>query len=358
MKLTLFKALAGLITAGLSSPAAVSISAPANGAVLISPVQVNATNSGRSASITVYVNGVLVTQESHTNSIEASVDLDPGSYTIKVIAQNGYRTSTVDTSNITVVDAGSGAPTPPPVTPPSSPGISVATQIAQDMQGKNEGSPHGVPLSYDWAVGPVVVMGNNPNGWQAITSWGALYEAEEGNPATNTRVNIRNMQTYLLQKSSGKWLLLQNTSHPDGAAYLEDFSGDTNKNADVRTEADGTISATAGGGYNFHFYPVNRASIDPNDIGGIVVVVQARLILADSSKPDDRNIARYLLGSGADYYPGLTGGWPGNADFNPGVALGKMKYVQSNWRSFAMTTVTESQLQNNPPPIDFTGIAP
>lgn len=347
-KLSLLTAVTTLLGAGIPSSSAVLISAPLNGAAVASPVQVNAATTGRPASISVYMNGVLVNRENNTSSIEVSVNLDPGSYTVKVVAQNGYRSS-VATSNITVVDSGS---------PPPSTSLSVAAQIVQDMQGKNEDNPHGVPLSYDWAVGPVVVMGNNPNGWQAITSWGSLYEAAEGNPATNTRVNIRNMRTYLLQKSSGKWLLLQNTSQPDGAAYLESFSGDTNKPGDVRKEADGTISAKAGGGYNFHFYPTDRASINPRDIGGIVVVVEARLIVADPSKSDDRNIARYLLGSGADYYPGLTGGWPGNADYNPGVALGKMKYVQSEWRSFAMTTMTQSQLENNPPPINFSGIAP
>jgi hypothetical protein len=304
------------------------------------------------------MNGVLVTQQKWTDSIEASVDLDPGTYTVKAVAQNGYHTSTTS-SRITVVDAGTKPPSSPPDesdAPPS--GSSVALQIAHDMEGNNEGHPHGVPLSYDWAVAPVLVMGNNPNGWKAITSWGGLYEAAEGNPASNTRVNIRNMQTYVLQKSSGRWLLLQNTNQPDGAAYLENFSGDVSKPANVRREADGTISATAGGGYNFHFYPSDRASINPNDIGGVVVVIQARLIVANPSKPDDSNIARYLLGAGADYYPGLTGSWPGNADFNPGVGLGKMKYVRPEWRSFAMTTMTQSQLQNNPPPINLNGIAP
>jgi hypothetical protein len=224
------------------------------------------------------------------------------------------------------------------------------------MQGRNEGYPHGVPLSYDWANGPTVTMGNNSNGWRAITAWGVVYEAAEGNPATNTRVNIRNMRTLFLQKSSGKWLLLQNTSTPDGAAYREDFSGDVSKPADIRHEPDGTISVTAGGGYNFHFYPSDRASINPNDIGGIVVVLEARLIIANSAKKDDRNIAKYLCGAGADYYPALTGGWPGNTDFNPGVATGKMKYVQSGWRSFAMTTMTQTQLSSNPPPINLSGI--
>ena len=241
--------------------------------------------------------------------------------------------------------------------PPSST-LSVAKQIAQDMRGENEGHPHGVPLNYDWAIRPVMSMGNDPTGWKAITAWGSVYEAAEGNPATNTRVNIRNMRTYLLQKSTGKWLLLQNTSKPDGAAYLETFAGNASKPADVRQEPDGTISVRVGAGYNFHFYPHDRASIDPEDLEGIVVVVEARLIVADTSKPDDRKSARYLLDSGADYYPALTGGWPGTADYNPGVALGKLKYVRSEWRSFCMTTLTQSQLERHSPPIDFSGIAP
>jgi hypothetical protein len=234
----------------------------------------------------------------------------------------------------------------------------VADQIAADMQGQNEGLPHGVPSSYDWATGPVISMGNNSQGWQAITSWGALYESAEGNPASNTRVNIRNMRTYFLQKSTGRWLLLQNTSHPNGEAYVEDYAGDAHKPADVRTEPDGTISATAGGGYNFHFYPADRASINPWDIGGIVTIFEARLIVGDRNRPDDRSSARYLMSSGADYYPALTGGWPGSADFNPGVAGGKMKYVKTEWRSFAMTTISRSTLESNPPPVDLSGVLP
>jgi hypothetical protein len=234
----------------------------------------------------------------------------------------------------------------------------VAAQIAGDMQGGNEGYPHGVPRGYDFANGPVMEMGNNSDGWRAITAWGVLYEAAEGNPASNTRVNIRNMQTYFLQRSTGKWLLLQSTNTPVGGAYVEDFAGDANKQADIRQESDGTISATAGGGFNFHFYPQDRASINPDDIGGIVVVLQARLIVADSRKADDRGSARYLCSAGADYYPALTGGWPGNSSANPGVAIGKMKYVQSSWRSFAMTTLTQAELASNPPPVNLNGILP
>ena len=222
------------------------------------------------------------------------------------------------------------------------------------MQGNNEGYPHGVPLSYDWANGPVIDMGNNANGQQAITSWGVVYVASQGNPATNTRVNIRNMRLFFLQKATGKWLLLQNTSTPEGEAYPEDFQGNSVA-GDVRTESDGTISVTAGNGYNFHFYPSNRAAINPKDIGGVVALFEARLIVANSAKADDRSIAQYLCSAGADYYPSVTG--PGIQN-NPSVANGKLKYVQSAWRSFAMTTMTQSALESNPPPVDLTGILP
>jgi hypothetical protein len=45
-------------------------------------------------------------------------------------------------------------------------------------------------------------------------------------------------------------------------------------------------------------------------------------------------------------------------DDNPSVGNGKLKYVRNSWRSFAMTTLTQSQLEQNPPPIDLTGILP
>ncbi len=124
------------------------------------------------------------------------------------------------------------------------------------------------------------------------------------------------------------WLLLQDTDYPDGAAYLEDFSGDISKPGDVRKEPDGSISVKAGGGYNFHFYPSDRATINPNDIGGILIILEARLIVDNSALPDDRSSAKYLCGAGADYYPSLTGGWPGNLSYNPGVGIGKMKLVR------------------------------
>jgi chitodextrinase len=87
----------------------------------------------------------------------------------------------------------------------------------------------------------------------------------------------------------------------------------------------------------------------------MVALFQARLIVGDPTKPDDRGIAHYLAGAGADYYPALTGSWNGTTTYNPGAGIGKLKYVQSYWRLYTMSTLTESQLRGNPPPISSLG---
>jgi len=330
-------------------------------------VALSATTSGATPnSILVYDNGSLILRKYGVSSVTTSLTLTPGAHAITVQATENRSGRVSATTNVIVADQGSVTNDPPPVdngggSSGSGSGAgseNVATQISDDMSGANEGHPHGVPLSYDWANGPATEEGNNSEGQQAMTAWGVVYVGSQGNPASNTRVNIRNVQTWFLSKSKGTWTMLQNTSNPDGEAYVEDFSGDSNKSADVRREGDGTISVTAGGGYNFHFYPSPRASINGNDIGGIVTIFQARLILGNASGADDRSTANYLAGAGGDYYPSLTGSWPGNTSYNPGIAIGKEKYVKTYWRSFAMSTVPASQLAQNPPPIDLTGIEP
>jgi hypothetical protein len=342
------------LLAALNLRAGVVITSPPPGATVASPVPLIATISGSSqpSAILVYDNNSMIQQLQGAASIKESLTLTAGVHTLTVYATYSRRGSSSAKTQITV----STVPISPTTLSAS------AAEISADMAGLNEGNPHGVPLSYDWANGPVIEMGNNANGWQALTAWGVVYEAAQGNPAVNTRVNIRDVQTFFLQKSTGNWLLLQNTSQPAGAAYLEDFANDTSISGNVRTEPDGTISVAAGCpqncGYNYHFYPADRASINPNDIGGILTIFQARLIVDNPALPDDRSIAQYLAGSGADYYPALTGGWPGTLTYNPGAGIGKEKYVQTEWRFYSMTTLSAAQLTANPPPVVLTNIAP
>ncbi|HEY3418252.1 MAG TPA: hypothetical protein VGM23_15350, partial [Armatimonadota bacterium] len=104
----------------------------------------------------------------------------------------------------------------------------VAT-IIEDMTLKHEGNPHGVPAAWDWARRPVIHLGNNPGRFSAMIAWGQVYEADCGNPATNTRVQLRNIRTYCLSRRSGRWLTLQSSPLVEGEAYREDYAGDVSK---------------------------------------------------------------------------------------------------------------------------------
>lgn len=335
--------------AGANLRAAVEISSPVNGATLVSPVALSATTSRAvPTEFQVYDNGSLILQQSGVSSITSSLTLTAGAHTITV-ETIGRRTSSGSASvAITVSTPVSSGP------PAGSP--TVAAQISNDMAGQNEGFPQGVPSSYDWYSGPVVTQGNTPGGQQAIEGWGVVYVASQGSSATNTWVNIANMQTWVLSASKGTWSEVQLTSDPDGAAYPDNFQGNSIPGT-TRIEPDGTLSVLVvnNSGYNFHFYPDSRGSINPSDIGGIVTVLEARLVVGNPALPDDRANANYLVGGGADYYPSVSG--PGIQN-NPGIANGKMKYVKNAWRSFAMTTMSASALANNPPPINLTGINP
>lgn len=246
--------------------------------------------------------------------------------------------------------AGSGG-TPPPG---GGTATDLASQIYGDMTGLNEAHPHGVPSGYDFYSGPVITQGNNPGSNNAILAWGDVYEDAAGNPATNTRVRIRNLRLSWMRKSNGAWTDISiPLSTSDAGAYPEDFSGGESP-ADVRSEGTGTISLKPAGVVDHFFGPFPRISIDRNDFGGVVVVAEAQLILDDPMGTDDRASAKYLLGTGADYYPSTNGSGIAN---NPGVAGGKFKYVTTTWRSFSMTTLTLAQLSANPPHITLTGIS-
>jgi len=220
--------------------------------------------------------------------------------------------------------------------------------IVSDMQGQHEGKMRGVPTSYDWSQGPRVKLGNNPGQLQALIGWGIVNEAAEGNPAANTRVELGEVHTYLLQKSNNRWLALQ-SSIPVGAAYREDFAGGINIPADIRQEPQGTISVKAGNGYNFHFWSRSRVGIDPNDVAGVFTTFRARLILDTPSQPDDRNVARYLALAGADYWSNVC---PSDSERNADAGIGKAKYVTKEWRYFNMTTASPEVLRRNPPPLE------
>ncbi|MGL4608079.1 MAG: carbohydrate-binding domain-containing protein [Trueperaceae bacterium] len=241
--------------------------------------------------------------------------------------------------------------------PDDSTKINSVQTIIDDVTLPHDAKPLGVPEDYSWAQGPVIDEGKDYSSFKAFTAWGQLYEPTTGNPAVNTRVQLKNIKTYFLSKSDNTWYLLQSTADVDGAAYVEDFSNDESIPADIRTESEG-VSVTAGDGYNFHFWPSNgRAEIDPNNIAGWFTTVQARLIVDDQNLPDDRAQAKFIMGMAGDYWISLDASWESDWSANSGIGVGRFKYLTADWQAFNFATffqgdLDEEKLRQNPPPLE------
>jgi hypothetical protein len=232
----------------------------------------------------------------------------------------------------------------------------VASLLAHDMVGKHAGLMHGVPLTYNWAKHPRVGIGNHPakHGFHAVSAWGQIYEDADGSPAQNVRVACRDISLWILSRRTGKWRQANASRRVNGANYREDFAGNESRPANLREEPGGAVSATLGGGYNFHLYSIRgRAKIDPADVAGVVSVFNARVIMDDPNGPDERHLARYLASAGADYWSDQTvGAGEGTvAD----VGIGKARYLTADWLTLSMATLPIRKLERSWPPVCLRG---
>ena len=230
----------------------------------------------------------------------------------------------------------------------------VPTLLAKDMTGRNAGLMHGVPLSYDWAERPRVGAGNRLDGYHAVSAWGQVYESAEGSPATNVRVACRDIALWICSRRTGHWRKANASRAVNGANYVEDFVGNASVPAPLRTEPDGSVSSTLGGGYNFHLYATrSRAAIDPGDVAGIVALYSVRLILDDPSGPDERASARYLASAGADCWRDASVGAAEGTVRD--VGHGKARWVRSEWTTVTMSTLGRRRLERSAPPVCLRG---
>lgn len=256
---------------------------------------------------------------------------------------------------------------------------SVDTMIS-DMSKLNDLTLKGVDLKYGFARGPgIVVLGNDPRGtntpdwykqsypwmnngtyWNFLLPWFVQFEGE-GNTATNTRIQMRNMKVFIKTRSTGAWYKVNKSESvgailcPQGSNYFH-----CPQSGVVRTESSGGVSSLPIGGLNLHGWWGSREGINGPDIAAVVITLQARLAVNSASAVDDRSKAKYLIQVGADYYP-----TDGSAEtVLPSVGVSRAKLLSSDWQAFTMATMSDVGLQEpgggissaemraNPPPLD------
>jgi hypothetical protein len=226
-------------------------------------------------------------------------------------------------------------------------------KVVGDISLPGEGHPLGVPSSYSFYNHAELDNPLPPPGMAAATAWGVIFEAAEGSPAVNTRVEVRNEQLHLWSKSRGAWVVYQATAAPAGSDFYDPDAGayaNRSYAANLRREADGGISVKMDHGTWFHFWP-NRVAIPASDVGGLFTTFEARLIKDNPSGPDDTASARYVAAAGADWWANLTAPWPANRQ----VLYGRFGYVTASWRSFNGASWSPAQIVLHPPNLHLMG---
>jgi hypothetical protein len=232
-----------------------------------------------------------------------------------------------------------------------------------DMKLPSEELPHGAKLvwvdkktgrSYPtYAVKPRIFYGNKPSAkYGAVQGWGQLWQSVNPSTSSHTLVELRRYRTYLLDKTTGRWDLVQSSEEVAGRAFPEDFHSKPAIPADARPAPAGGTLARMIPDRNFHFWPTSgKKPFDHDRLGGVFVTVQARLV-SDESGVDDRAQANYLLSVGLDYWTATHAAYQGDKVSNGDAGIGRFKRVGACWRSYNMTTVSAAAFRANPPPLD------
>jgi hypothetical protein len=255
--------------------------------------------------------------------------------------------------------------------------------IVNDMKLRNDLPLRGYEhQTVGWYVGPGQnQMGNDPRTsntpqwWRkahkelvndtylkAMLPWAVIFDGA-GHAATNTRVQLRDFRAYYKSRASGEWKSYGTSPGLSGFSTPKStlFNGTIPENK--RTNADGSveIAPPASSGHAWHgWWDLGRVPIEPTDIAAVFVTLQARLVVDDARKPDDRDKARLLLWTGVDYYLDGKTNWTAP---NPGAVASRSKRITSEWQAFnAMTFsdvgaqepgggITEAEFRRKPPPL-------
>ncbi len=255
------------------------------------------------------------------------------------IVQFGNKTlpSPAPTSNPTPTStpAATSVPTPIPIaggtTAPDVGTIAWIDRITTTASGTNEIFPHGVPSSWDWAQGSQVPS-SAPSGYTALTGWGIIYLSADSTP-TSATFDITNFKVWM-QASSG-WKLNQQGSF-SGAAYNEDFSGNSSVGISQQPITGGIRVGPIPSAHNFHYYFDNRALIPAGYTGKFVIAFSVK----------QNGVGKYGSAAGGDWWLNLSASYPNNAAIGQGRM---MALVNGSETLIGYTNMTLAQLTASHP---------
>jgi hypothetical protein len=222
---------------------------------------------------------------------------------------------------------------------------------------------------FNWQYFPVITQyspagssipswwtGNRPDWCHTALSWFTAYEAQ-GNAATNTRVQLKNLRMYFLSQKTRQWTRVDYSPAPRVGLWQYPVVG-AGTNTGERLEPTGGKSIKPAYPYFFHGYGNPYVIPDPADVRATFMAMDFRLVIDDTSKPDDRAAAKYVVDAAGDYYPGYDTAMTWTLGYAPGMGNGRYLQATPNWRTATLIVpnkdygATLSEMQSNPPPMN------
>ena len=234
--------------------------------------------------------------------------------------------------------------------------FSISEAIRQNSLGLSEGSPAGVPRSYNWYKGwSPGGQKAAPAGFTAVTAWGQVYQdsSEPTYTNPNAHVEVANTRTYVHMKSTDEWILVQDQSTHQiaGGHYVPDFVDNSGYPMKITTRSDGTASFdTPPDGYNDHFWPTPRGTFAEGEVDAVYVQMDMRVT--------DPNL-NLIANIGADWWRDDSAPYLHDHSNNPGAGGSNWIDLTTEWRTLAFfSSRTVFNAQPPPPLVRSTVEAP
>lgn len=229
---------------------------------------------------------------------------------------------------------------------PRAPQNELRELLLKDMQLPHEQPPNGLPENWNFGRSGRVGMGNQPGDFRAFIPWGQIYKVRGGQVSPGTQVEIRHMLACVLPKGAGaRWTLLSEADGVTGRAYVEDYKDNQSRDTPIWQLPGGVTRMQFLDGYNLHFWSAGgRVDIDPSNIQGLYVLMQARWVegTGGTSPPP------LMFSVGADYWRSKTAKWD-QQKANNDAAIGRFRMLGADWRTFTAATVGAEILDRYPP---------
>ena len=180
--------------------------------------------------------------------------------------------------------------------------------------------------------------------WPVLVPWFIVTAEEDpsnpyatNNTATNVRVQIRNQKLYIRRSS---WSLVQTLASPPSDLFAYDLSSFSSFGGYRDESADGggnSVMVQSGGTIVPHGYGTPFNVPNPQEVTGIAVEIESRLVLNNPAGTDDRAAARYLISIACDLYPENFSSLPA-VGWWPAVGAAGFARVTTGWQKMGFNT--------------------